>query len=671
MLPIQTLRGAGLLNLRPESHFHIPRHLYRTNFPMCGIAGIVGAKDDAGVDHYTIQAMCSTIVHRGPDDEGVWVKDGVGLGSRRLSVIDLDGGHQPVCNEDGTVWVVFNGEIYNFPELRRELESKGHAFYTNSDTEVIVHLYEDLGSDCVHKLRGMFAFGLFDEKRRKLLLARDRVGKKPLHYALANNRLFFGSEIKTILSAAPDLTELNSQALFQYFYFGYIPDPHTAFAAIQKLPPGHLLEYEDGEIEIRQYWDLPRYNTFWPGSEEECLEELEARLSEAVRIRLLADVPVGALLSGGTDSSTIVALMARGSHKPVKTFSIGFRQADFDETPYAREVARAFSTEHHELILEPDVVDTVQSLGRSLEEPFGDSSMLPTYMVSQMARRHVTVALSGDGGDEAFAGYERYQIHLRNRSMRWIPAWAGSAYRKYVYPRLPFGVPGRNFAYSLSLPWAERYIEGVSLAPEQRNCGLLSQDFVCGFQADADPLNLFRRYLRNAPASDPVSQVLYLDSKTYLPGDILTKVDRMSMAASLEVRVPMLDHLFLEWVASLSPEWKLGKNGQKYILRKLARRVGVPPAVLDRSKQGFTLPLVHWMRRELKDLVHSLLLDRCALDRGYFNEQGIRRMLDEFFAGRAHDHLPIWRLMMFELWQRSFVESIERTRSLSPLNCVA
>ncbi|HST09136.1 MAG TPA: asparagine synthase (glutamine-hydrolyzing) [Terriglobales bacterium] len=637
---------------------------------MCGIAGIVGARGDVGIDQFTIQAMCRTIIHRGPDDEGIFVKDGVGLGSRRLSVIDLGGGHQPVFNEDGSVWVVFNGEIYNFPELRRELEARGHAFYTNSDTEVLVHLYEDLGVDCVHKLRGMFAFALFDEKRRKLLLARDRLGKKPLHYALVGNRLFFGSEIKAILCAAPELATVNSRAILPYFYFGYIPDPETAFTEIHKLPPGYLLEYENGNIRIRQYWDFPQYASHCPASEEECLAELETRLAEAVRIRLLADVPVGALLSGGVDSSTIVALMARASHKPVKTFSIGFRFADFDETPYAREVARAFATDHHELILDPDVVSTVQSLGQSLEEPFGDSSMLPTYMVSCLARKHVTVALSGDGGDEAFAGYERYRIHLRDRAYPWIPAWVGRIYRKYVYPRLPFGVPGRNFAYSLSLPWSERYLEGVSLVPEQRNCVLLNEDFVSASQDHSDPLNLFRCYIQQAPADDPLSQILYLDSKTYLPGDILTKVDRMSMAASLEVRAPMLDHVFLEWVAGLGPEWKMGSKRQKYILTKLARRVGVPPSVLDRPKQGFTMPLVHWMRNELKDLMYSLLLDRRTLERGFFNEQGVRRMLTEFLAGNAHDHLPIWRLMMFELWQRNFVEAFGRRHSMS-MDCVA
>src|SRR5580658_125495 len=624
---------------------------------MCGIAGIVGARDDAGIDGHVIHQMCVTMVHRGPDDEGLFVKQGAGLGMRRLSIIDLAGGHQPVFNEDRTIWVVFNGEIYNFRELRRELEKNGHVFYTHSDTEVIVHLYEDLGRDCVHKLRGMFAFAVFDERNRRLLLARDRLGKKPLHYARSANRLYFGSEIKAILAAAPDLCATDSQALLQYFYVGYIPDPATAFSEIRKLPPGHVLEFEKDEVHVRRYWDLPEYGTYSPRSEEACLEELQHHLTEAVRMRLIADVPLGALLSGGTDSSTIVALMASLSPAPVKTFCIGFRHADFNEAPYARMVAQKFGTEHHELILEPNVVETVQSLSSILEEPFGDSSILPTYYVSCLARKYVRVVLSGDGGDEAFGGYERYRTHLQQRSAPWLPDWAGRMYRTQVYPRLPFGFPGRNLAYSVSLPWQERYIESVSLAPSQRNFNLLSQDFISAFQGEADPLDAFRCCLREGRASDPLGHVLYLDTKTYLPGDILTKLDRMSMAASLEARVPMLDHVFMEWAAALSPQWKMGTKGQKYILVKLAQRLGVPREALHRPKQGFALPLLHWMRHELKEFVLDLLLATSTIERGYFNKAGVRKLLNEFFQGHTNDYLEIWRLMMFELWQRNFLES--------------
>jgi asparagine synthase (glutamine-hydrolysing) len=637
---------------------------------MCGIAGIVSASADRQFDYDVLHRMCETIVHRGPDEEGLFIKSGAALGMRRLRIIDLAGGQQPIFNEDRTVWVVFNGEIYNFRELRKELEARGHRFRTSADTEVIVHLYEDLGSDCVHKLRGMFAFALFDERHRSLLLARDRLGKKPLHYALSDGNLLFGSEIKAILAAAPDLSHENSQALLQYFYFGYIPDPMTAFSAIQKLPPGHILEFERGEARVTRYWDLPEYGTYSPASEEECLDELEQKLAEAVRIRLIADVPLGALLSGGTDSSTIVALMAKASPGSVKTFSIGFQQADFNEAHYARMVAEKFATDHHELILEPNVLETIDTLSRHLEEPFGDSSMLPTYYVSCMARRHVTVVLSGDGGDEAFGGYDRYRVHLQERSGFPVPQWAGRWYRNQVYPRLGYGTPGRNLAYSLSLPWSERYLEAVSIVPSQRNFTLLSSEFLNSFEPDADPLNLFRRYLSEAPARDPVSQVLYLDTKTYLPGDILTKVDRMSMLTSLEARVPMLDHVFLEWVATLDPQWKMGKRGQKYILRKLAERLGVPHEVLHRPKQGFAVPLTHWLRQELRELVLTLLEPR-TLQRGYFNEAGIRRLLNAFFEGRTDDYHEIWRLMMFELWHRNFLEQSKMDGSEPDPNCVA
>jgi asparagine synthase (glutamine-hydrolysing) len=637
---------------------------------MCGIAGIVsadpvGADVRAGIDEATIHAMCQTIVHRGPDDEGIFVKDSAGLGMRRLSIIDLAGGHQPVFNEDRTVWLVFNGEIYNFPELRPELESRGHRFHTNTDTEVIVHLYEDLGADCVHKLRGMFAIALYDSRLRRLLLIRDRLGIKPLHYALANGRLLFGSEIKAILAAAPELATVDHEALYQYLCFGYIPEPLTAFLPIRKLPPGHLLEFERGEVRVRQYWDLPQYATHEPASEEECLEELERRLAEAVRIRLISDVPLGALLSGGADSSTVVALMARASSGPVKTFSIGFRHADFNEAPYARLVAQRFATDHHELVLEPDVVDTVETLSRSLEEPFGDSSMLPTFYVSRMAREHVTVALSGDGGDELFAGYDRYRTHHERRIFDYLPDSVGRVYRDRVYPRLPRGMYGRKFAYNVSLPWRERYLDQVSFLPSyQREIPLLSKDFRALLRKGTDPLNVMRDYFDWAPARDAISQMLYVDTKTYLPGDILAKVDRMSMANSLEVRVPILDHVFLEWVTGLPPKWKMpGGSHQKYILKKLAERVGVPEEVLNRPKQGFALPLVHWFRHELNDLLQTVLLEPRTLQRGYFNPQGVRRLLDEHFRGRRAHTGRIWRLLMFELWHRNFLEA---TAALQP-----
>ena len=623
---------------------------------MCGIAGIVGTEPDAVVEATAVRRMCQTIVHRGPDDEGIYAKGPVGLGMRRLSIIDLAGGHQPVHNEDQSIWVVFNGEIYNFPELRPELKSRGHHFYTNTDTEVIVHLYEDLGSECVHKLRGMFAFAVYDERQRRLLLARDRLGKKPLHYALTGGRLLFGSEIKTILAVAPELTEIDREGLLQFFYFGYIPDPYTAFAGIHKLPPGHLLELVNGEIKVRQYWDLPEYGTHEPRSEEDCLEELEHRLAETVRVRLISDVPLGALLSGGTDSSTVVALMARASSRPVKTFSIGFRSRDFNEADYARLVAQRFGTEHHELMVEPNIAQDLDKLTHMLEEPFADSSMLPTYYVSCLARQHVTVALSGDAGDELFAGYDRYRIHLRRRIFDVIPPWAGRWYRKNVYPRLPHAVRGRKFAFNISLPSRERYLDGLTfLAAGERERSLFSHDFLAWAANGKAPLDLFRSYFERAPARDPLSELLYLDTKTYLTADILAKVDRMSMATSLEVRVPILDHVFLEWVTGLPAHWKLRGGRQKYIFKKLAERVGVPREVLYRRKQGFALPLVHWMRKEMKGELPRLLLEPRALQRGYFKPQAVRELLDEHFRGSRDHSGKLWQLLVFELWHRNFL----------------
>jgi asparagine synthase (glutamine-hydrolysing) len=636
---------------------------------MCGIAGIVRAyrdqaHSDGGIDHAAIHRMCEAIVHRGPDDEGIFVKAGVGLGMRRLSIIDLAGGHQPVFNEDKTVWIVFNGEIYNFPELRIELEKSGHRFASHSDTEVIVHLYEEFGADCVDKLRGMFAFALYDERRRKLLLARDRFGKKPLHYALVGDRLLFGSEIKSILAVAPELASVNNEAILQYLYFGYVPDPLTSFLPIQKLPPGHLLEFEAGKIQVRQYWDLPRYSTHYPNSEEECLEEMERRLAEAVRIRLISDVPLGAMLSGGVDSSTVVALMARASSQPVKTFSIGFRHDDFNEAHYARMVAERFGTDHHELIVEPNVLETVEQLTSSLEEPFGDSSMLPTYYVSCLARKHVTVALSGDGGDEIFAGYDRYAIHMGREIFQRIPAWAWRFYRSQVYPRLPRNMRGRKFSYNISLPLRERYVDGISFVPAfEREMPLLSNEFRDAVRGYADPQLLMYRYFDEAQANDPLSRMLYTDTKTYMVADILTKVDRMSMLTSLEVRVPLLDHLFVEWVTGLPADFKMRDGKQKYILRKLAERVGVPREVLYRPKQGFALPLVHWMRNELKDL--TVLLEPKTLQRGYFNPQAVQQLLDEHFLGRRNHSDRIWRLLMLELWHRNFLESFQTADSSS------
>ena len=635
---------------------------------MCGIAGIVGTTQGADVSPEMVHQMCQTIIHRGPDDEGIYTKGPVGLGMRRLSIIDLAGGHQPIHNEDKTIWVVFNGEIYNFPELRKDLIQSGHRFYTDCDTEVIVHLYEDYGSACVERLRGMFAFALYDERGSKLLLGRDRLGKKPLHYAIINDRLFFGSEIKSLLSVAPELSQIDQEGLLQFFYYGYIPDPHTSFSRIRKLPPGHLLEFTQGQIKVRRYWDLPTYGTHNPCSEEECLEELEHRLSEAVRIRLISDVPLGALLSGGVDSSTIVALMARASSKPVKTFCVDFRSHDFSEARYARIVAQHFGTEHHELVIEPDEIgDALDELTHMMEEPFADSSMLPTYFVSRLARQHVTVALSGDGGDELFAGYDRYLVNQRRRIFDLIPDWAGRQYRELVYPLLPRGLRGRKFTYNISLPSRERYLHGLSfLTAGDHESGVFSDGFLAWAKQQVSPLDRFRDYYEHGPAQDPLSRLLYLDTKTYLTSDILTKVDRMSMATSLEVRVPILDHIFVEWVTSLPAHWKLRGSTQKYIFKKLAERVGVPREVLYRRKQGFSMPLVHWMRRGMRQELVRLLLEPRTLQRGYFNPSAIKELVNDHLRERRDNSGELWLLLIFELWHRNFLEASPRESAQTP-----
>src|SRR5258708_1937911 len=638
---------------------------------MCGIAGVVGATRESNITEALVHHMCEQIVYRGPDEEGIHVAEGAGLGMRRLSIIDLSGGHQPVFNEDRSSWIVFNGEIYNFPDLRPELESRGHRFRTHSDTEVIIHLYEDMGADCVKKLRGMFALAIYDKTKRKLTLARDRLGKKPLHYALHKGNLYFASEIKSILAVAPELAEVNSQGLLEYLYYGYVPDPITAFTGIHKLSPGHLLEFQDGEIRIRQYWDLPEYDTHPPASEEECLEELERRLFEATKIRLISDVPLGAFLSGGTDSSTIVALMARASSGPVKTFSIGFKKDDFNEAAYARVVAEKFGTDHHEMILEPEVVQTVEHLTSSLEEPFGDSSMLPTYYVSQMARQHVTVALSGDGGAAIFGGYDRYRIYAGRPIFGHLSGRAPKIFLRPIFPRFPNTLAGRRVAFNGSLPWQGRYIHHLSfLPPFCRDTPLLPPDFRVLLHQIHAPSNVLRRYFEQAPAKDPVDQLLYVDTKTYMVADILTKADRMSMLNSLEVRVPILDHVFVEWVTGLPPKWKMRGKDQKYLLRKLADRVGVPREVLYRQKQGFTLPLDHWLRNELKDML-MILLEPRTLDRGYFVADGVRRLMDDHLdRGRTHTG-RLWRLLMFELWHRNFLEKYIKPAGLFSLPVVA
>jgi asparagine synthase (glutamine-hydrolysing) len=537
---------------------------------------------------------------------------------------------------------------------------------------VIVHLYEEMGAACITRLRGMFAIALFDAKRDSLLLARDRLGKKPLFYAQQSGRLSFGSEIKALLAQAPELADVDPEGVLQFFYYGYIPDPRSAFRHIRKLPPGCLAEYRNGQIQVREYWDIPSYGDNDPGSDESCLAEMERRLAEAVRMRLIADVPLGALLSGGVDSSIIVALMARESSAPVKTFSIGFRNADFNEAEYARLVAEHFGTEHHELIVDPNITEILNHLTRMMEEPFGDSSMIPTYCVAQLARQHVKVALSGDGGDELFAGYDRYLVNLKRNRFEVIPTWVGGLYRNHLYPHLPADVKGRKFAWNVTLPSRDRYLDDVSYLPVlHRERNLFANDFVEHSRRCADPLLQFQRYYDDAPATDQLSRLMYLDTKTYLAGDILTKVDRMSMAVSLEMRCPILDHVFVEWVASLPAKYKFRDGTRKFLFKKLAERLGVPAQLLNRRKQGFALPLVYWMRHELKDGMLQMLLEPRTVQRGYFRPESLRTVLDEHFRGRRDHSGVLWMMLVFELWHRNFLEQYSTDAAMRPSQCLS
>lgn len=605
--------------------------------------------------------MCDAIVHRGPDDEGFYVRAGVALGMRRLSIIDVAGGHQPIHNEDETVWTVFNGEIYNYPELRQELESKGHRFYTNSDTECLVHLYEEYGSAFVSHLRGMFAYAIYDENSRKLLIGRDRLGKKPLHYALVGNTFLFGSEIKSLLIAAPELAEKNEDSLAYYFSFGYIPDPLTAYKSVSKLLPGHTLEFSHTGIQISKYWELSACGSETGLSDAEVLEQLDCVLSEAVKVRLLSDVPLGAFLSGGVDSSLVVGMMARHSRLPVQTFSITFENEAYNEAAYAKQVALAFGTQHTEFVVQPKAVSILEKISHMLEEPFADSSLIPTYLVSELARQHVTVALTGDGGDELFAGYERYSVALRRSKYRTGLSGLRKFYRNHVFCKMPNSFPARNLLYNLSLSFRDAYIHGLTLlSPKHTGVSVLSPDFLSRAK-QVHPEAMFAEIFDTASAGDDIDSLQMLDIKTYLVGDILTKVDRMTMAASLEARSPLLDHRFVETALRLPAKWRIHQREQKYILKKLAEKVGVPRDVLYRRKRGFAVPLIHWLRKELRDLVYSVLLDARAIQRGYFNRIGVDELLREHMRGRRDHSSAIFQLLMFELWHRNFLESPLRT----------
>ncbi len=623
---------------------------------MCGLAGKLGFHPGAFPTQSLLVDMCDRIAHRGPDDDGYWIQGPVALGHRRLSIIDLASGHQPLANEDNTIWVVLNGEIYNFVELRTQLEGKGHRFRTSSDTEVIVHLYEECGDAFVEQLRGMFAIALWDSRRRRLVLVRDRLGKKPLYYTvIPHHGIVFASEIKAILADPVVPRALNHEALDAYMSLLYVPSPLSMFKGIQKLPAGHLLTWCDEKVEVKEYWDLV-FERRAVVSEETVLEELESMFQEAVRIRLRSDVPLGAFLSGGIDSSMVVRHMARQSPRPVITCSVGFNEQIYNELPYARETAESLRCEHHEQTITPRIEEIVGKLAHMFDEPFADSSAVPAYYVSEMARRYVTVALSGDGGDEVFAGYSRHYLHHLDGLLRRRLGVLGCGMVSRVAAALPL-FKGQQVLTRLGGSAAQACAKTHTEILFKRDLKRLvySSDFALRCR-DFDVEANFTRYYHRSTATDPLDKALYVDMKTYLVDDILVKVDRMSMAHALEVRAPLLDHKFIEFSATLPSSLKLNGRTTKYLLRRgLAGHV--PDSVLTREKHGFTMPLAEWLRGPLRPMLEDTLLSPRATQRGLFHTRAIQDLCEAHVRQRQDYSHQLWQLLMLELWHQTYLDS--------------
>ena len=623
---------------------------------MCGIAGFINREKDAPTAEREIllDKMCRVITHRGPDEQGAVVAGRAALGMRRLSIIDLKSGQQPIYSEDGNLAIVFNGEIYNYRELKTKLEARGHKFKTSSDTETIVHAFEEYGADCLQHLRGMFAFAIWNKRDESLFVARDRVGKKPLFYALTERGNFvFGSEMKVLLAHGEISEEIDFPALDAYLTFGYVPEQFCIFKNVYKLLPGHFLTFKNGEIKTRKYWDFDYRKVSGIKTEAEYIEILREKIKDAVKVRLISEVPLGAFLSGGVDSSSVVAMMSQILDAPVKTFSIGFNEDSFNELKYARVAAEHFQTEHHEFIVTPDLVETVDELVWHFDEPFADSSALPTFMVSKMARDYVTVVLSGDGGDELFAGYTRYVVDRKRSGMANLPSFVRRNLRA-VSESLPHGAKGRNYLYNVSLDALDRYIDSISQYNALRKKSLYSKDFQSRLNGNSGA-SVYRNIAESVSTGNAIDNLLYLDSKTYLPGDILTKVDRMSMAASLEARVPLLDHELIEFVTQIPPDLKMKGFETKYIFKKAMEGI-VPKEILYREKQGFGVPIEEWINNQLRARIHETLLDARTLQRGYFEKSYIQTLLDEHSKSRRDHSHALWILWMLELWHRRFLD---------------
>ncbi|MGZ3237752.1 MAG: XrtA/PEP-CTERM system amidotransferase [Burkholderiaceae bacterium] len=629
---------------------------------MCGIVGIFDIRGGRAIDRQLLERMNETQYHRGPVEGGLHIEAGLGFGHRRLSIIDLSSGQQPLFNEDNSVVVVFNGEIYNFQELMEELLKLGHTFRTHCDTEVIVHAWEQWGEQCVHRLRGMFAFVIWDRNKKTLFAARDRLGIKPFFYAIVDGWFIFGSELKALLAVPTLKREIDPRAVEEYFAYGYVAEPRTIFKGACKLSPGYMMTLHIGDANVspQKYWDVS-FKMHAPMSEQEAEQELITHLREAVKSHMIADVPLGGFLSGGVDSSAIVAMMAGLTNEPVNTCSIAFNDPEYDESIFANQVATQYKTRHHTETVDKDDYGLIDTLARLYDEPYADSSAIPTYRVCELARKHVTVALSGDGGDENFAGYRRYRYAMAEQKVRSI---LPSGLRQPVFGFLGKHYPKADWAprmfrakttfEALSQDLAEGYFHGVSKMTDRVRDQLFSEKFKQDLQG-YHAFEVMRGHAANAPTDDPLSLIQYLDMKTWLPGDILTKVDRASMAHALEVRVPLLDHQFVEWASGVPSSLKL-KSGEGKHVFKHALKPYLSDDILYRTKKGFSIPLAEWFRGPLRARVRDSVLSPILLETGIFNETYLRHMLDQHQSGLKDYSVSLWSVLMFEAFLRVNVE---------------